>query len=76
MSLKKQRGLYRYRGYSAFRVMAELHEKLWPGENNIDGGTRRASRIFEALSKAYTDGIEDAAQLDDEELRKLRKRMA
>jgi hypothetical protein len=74
--MKKRNGLYQYCGYLAFRVMADLHEKLWPEEKEISGSSRRASHIFKALSKAYTDGIEDAAQLSDEELAILRKRIA
>lgn len=73
--MPKRGGLYRYGGYLAFRVMAELHGKLWPDEHSVDGATRRAGHIFKALSKAYTDGIEEAAQMNDQELLKLRKRI-
>jgi hypothetical protein len=73
--MKKRNGLYRYEGYFAFKVMAELHQKLWPSETEIDGGSRRAGHILRALSRAYTDGIEDTAQLSDEELLKIRKRI-
>jgi hypothetical protein len=73
--MTKVRGLYRYSGFFGFRVMADLHQKLWPEETSIDGGTRRAGHIFTALSRAYTDGIEDAAQMDDAELTKIRKRI-
>jgi hypothetical protein len=74
--VKRTRGLYRYSGYLAFKVMAELHQKLWPNQSDIDVASRRATHIFSALSKAYTDGIEDAAQLDDRELAKIRRRIS
>lgn len=65
----------RYKGYLAFRVMADLHAKLFPDEMTIDGGSRKAGHIFRALSKAYTDGIEDAAQMDRIALAKIRRRI-
>ena len=68
--MRKRNGCYQYSGYLAYRVMAELHQKLWPEAGQIDGGSRRAGHIFKALSKAYTDGIEDAAQMGDVELQK------
>ena len=66
---------YKYEGYTAFCVMAELYQKLFPGQN-ADGGTRKASAIFRALNKAYTDGVEDTLQRDDEWIARQRKRIA
>ena len=73
---KNKRGCYSYGGYFSFKVMAELHRELFPHDNAIDGGTKRAAAIFRALDRAYTDGIEDTAQMDDDGLRKLRKRIS
>lgn len=67
--MKKRKGLYKYAGYHAFRVAAELHAELFPGEKSIDGGTRKMGVILRAFDKVYTDGVEDAIQLDERELR-------
>lgn len=69
-----KRAKYEYKGYFAFRVMADLHQKLFPGQV-ADGGTRKASAIFHALDKAYTDGVEDTLQQSDEWIAKQRKRI-
>ena len=74
--MKRSKGLYRYRGYAAFKAACVAHERLFPGEKSIDGGSRRMAAIYAALDIAYTDGIKDAAQLDDGELRKIRKRIS
>lgn len=66
---------YKYEGYLAFRVMSDLYLELFPTANSIDGGSRKAAMIFRALSKAYTDGIEDAAQMDEEDLGRIRRRI-
>jgi hypothetical protein len=67
---------YRYRGYFAFRVMADLHTKLFPEAPGVDGASRKAAHIFRALDKAYTDGVEDTLQQSDEWIAKQRKRIA
>ena len=74
--MKTYKGMLKYRDYFAFCVMAELHASLFPGDKSIDGGSRRAGKIFKALDKAYTDGFEDAAQLDDAALAKVRRRFS
>jgi hypothetical protein len=66
--------MYRYRGYFAFKVMAELHQQLFPLEKSIDGNSRKANAIYRAFDKVYTDGIEDCFQESDEEISKMRKR--
>jgi hypothetical protein len=73
--MMRRKGLYRYEGYLAFRLAAEIHEALFPGKP-VDGGTRKMSAIFRGLSKAYTDGIEDALQQGDEWIRHERKRIS
>ena len=73
--MKKIRGLYRYEGYKAFQLAASLHELLFPEEVSIDGGTRKMGFIFKALSQSYTDGIEDCLQLDEDKLKKMRRRL-
>jgi hypothetical protein len=73
---KTSKGRYKYEGYLAFRVMAELHAELFPNEKSIDGGSRKAQKIFRAFNKVYTDGVEDTLQRDDEWIAKQRKRIA
>ena len=71
--MRNTKGIYRYDGYHAFKVAAKLHEELFPKETHIDGGSRKIGAIFRALSKAYTDGVEDALQLSPEQ-RKIEER--
>lgn len=63
--MKRKKGLFEYRGYFAFKVACEIHEALFPKETRIDGNSRRMRAIYQALDKAYTDGVEDAVQHDD-----------
>lgn len=72
--MRKRNGVYQYRGHLAFRAAARAHEKLFPDIKTINGGSRRMAAIYEALDKAYTDGIEDALYLDDKELARMRSR--
>jgi hypothetical protein len=72
--MKKRKGLYKYDGYLAFRVAAEAHHAILPTAE-CDGGSRTMGAIFRALDKAYTDGIEDALQLSDEELKRERRKI-
>ena len=37
---------YKYKGYRAFRLMADLYAALFPGQAEIDGGSRKAGHIF------------------------------
>lgn len=74
--MNKSKVRYKYnRGYFAFQIMAELHRKLFPKEEVVDGGSRRASAIFQAIDKAYNDGVEDTLQASDEWIAKQRKRI-
>ena len=73
--MKKRKGLYNYGGYHAFRVAAEAHRKLLPAAE-CDGGSKTMAVLFRALDWAYTDGVEDALQLsDDQRKREIRKIM-
>jgi hypothetical protein len=67
--------LYKQRGYFAFRLMADLHRELFPDQKSVDGNSRIAHKIYHALNKAYTDGIEDAAQMEDDKLQRIRRRI-
>lgn len=71
---KPRRIKYKFEGYAAFKVMAALHQKLFPGET-ADGGTRKAAAIFRALNEAYEYGVEEALGRDDEWIAKERKRL-
>ena len=72
--MKKRKGLYKYGGYYAFRIAAELHGKLFPGAP-CDGGTQKMQHIFHAFEKVYTDGVEDALQLDENQLKAERRKI-
>ena len=71
--MTKRKGLYSYDGYHAFCVAAAAHGKLLPAAV-CDGGSKTMAVIFRALDRAYTDGVEDALQLSDEQRkREIRK---
>ena len=72
--MKKPKSKYPFEGYFAFRVMADLHQKLFPGAT-VDGGSRNASAIYRALDEAYTVGVEDTLMRSDEWIAKQRKRL-
>jgi len=66
---------YQFDGKRSFDTMAELHQLLWPDVAVIRGSSRTAHQIFQALNRAYTAGIEAAARMDDDELRRIRLRI-
>lgn len=73
--MKKSKGLYRYRGFTADLVADDLHYKLFPGcDRNV--GNRRMRAIFRAFDKVYTDGVEDALELSDAQLARERRKVA
>lgn len=72
--MRKRNGVYKYKGYFAFEAASRAHMKLFPDVKTINGGSRRMAALYEALDKAYTDGIEDALYLDDKELARMRSR--
>ena len=72
--MKKSKGLYRYRGFTADLVAGDLYYKLFPNsERNIGSRTRA---IFRAFDKVYTDGVEDALELSDAQLARERRKVA
>ena len=72
--LRREPLMMKQRGYFGFRIMADLHNALWPGKD-VNGNSRIAHKIYRALDRAYTDGFEDAIQLDETHLARARRRI-
>ena len=52
--MKRSKGLFRYEGF-AFKIACEIHEALFPGEPQIDGGSRKMQAIYRALDVQHDD---------------------